>query len=90
VSVLGVPASGVLVFPPSASVPAGQLILPADRDRLDAASQSIQGTFASPVQLTTTNSAITSFTVNGQPGALIHASTDSVVVSITVDPARQI
>jgi hypothetical protein len=87
VSVLGVPASGVLVFPPSASVPGGSASsYPLTVTALDAASQSIQGTFASPVQLTTTNSAITSFTVNGQPGALIHASTDSVVVSYNGGP----
>jgi len=81
VSVLGVPASGVVLFPSLNGVAGGMAAnFPLTATVLDASSNAIQGTFASPVQLTTDSPSITSFLVNGVPGTLVRASTDSVML----------
>jgi hypothetical protein len=81
-NVLGVPVTGVLQFAQAVNPVVGQpgtyalsLIV------LDAASQAIQGTFATPLQLTSTNPSLASFSVNGSGSAAIKTASDSVTLS---------
>jgi len=81
-NVLGVPFSAGLAFSQSGNPTIGQAaVFPLRVTVLDASSQSIQGTYATPLQLTSTNPSITSFIVNGSPGTTIKASTDTVTLS---------
>jgi len=79
ITVLGVPAAASIALAPPGTATLGRsATLPLIVTVFDASGATIQGTYATPLTLTTSDTTgATSFTVNGNPGTTIAASTDT-------------